>query len=113
MGKKSKKKTGLYLLLGVLATTLIVGAVGALSEGFKNWDYKEWFDTREGLKKIDLRTSNNTQELRENQLLEILNGSNNDSDLFSEVTKISKVYQANGGLKFGTTDNPGNFTANI
>ena len=111
MGKKSKKKTGLYLLLGVLATTLIVGAVGALSEGFKNWDYKEWFDTREGLKKIDLRTSNNTQELRENQLLEILNGSNNDSDLFSEVTKISKVYQANGGLKFGTTDNPGNFTA--
>lgn len=56
MGKKSKKKTGLYLLLGVLATTLIVGAVGALSEGFKNWDYKEWFDTREGLKKIDLRT---------------------------------------------------------
>ena len=56
-------RKGLKILCGVLATLSVVGAtstvVGALSDGFKNWDTSTWFDkgTSEPVTKEDLVTT--------------------------------------------------------
>lgn len=47
------KKTN-AVLLGVVATALLVGGVGALSAGFKKWDYYNWFEKKSNYeKKLD------------------------------------------------------------
>lgn len=57
------KRKGLKILCGVLATLSVLGAtstiVGALSDGFKNWDTSTWFDkgTSEPVTKEDLVTT--------------------------------------------------------
>ena len=109
MGKKKKNKIG--LIVAALISVLLVGSLAALSDGFKNWNTDEWFETRENLIKIDLRNTNNTSVLSDSEILKILNESSNQEDVFSNVENSSNVYQANGGLKLGISSNGGSFKA--
>lgn len=50
------KRKGLKILCGVLATLSVLGAtstiVGALSDGFKNWDTSTWFDKEQATSSV-------------------------------------------------------------
>lgn len=39
--KKSNKKVGTNILIGVLFGAVIIGALGAVTKGFKEWDYRK------------------------------------------------------------------------
>ena len=110
MGKKKKNKIG--LIVAALISVLLVGSLAALSDGFKNWNTDEWFETRENLEKLDLRhTTSNSSKFTESDLLDFLNESCETSSVFDKVENTNSLYKSNGGLKFGNSSNGGNFKA--
>lgn len=50
---KQKTKGVVTGIIAVLAVSLLVGGLGALSKGFKDWDVKHWFDTKENIEEKD------------------------------------------------------------
>ena len=132
--KKGKTKGFITGAVSVLAITLLVGGLGALTKGFQDWSFdfgtQEVVDERENLKVIDLETTENTStSLNSTKLLSYLNeglGTGIDpifsdiayveEDVEGEITKVyqvQSVYKGEGGMKFGTSSALGSFTADL
>lgn len=131
----SKKNKGIVtgLLIGLIGMAC-VGALGTLSKGFKDWNYKEWFktsetqeeDTRVGLVKVNLETEVRGSQLTNTSIISYFNGGLNDeaSPVFKDVASVkeddqsesyllSYAYRDNGGMKLGSSSNLGSFTINL
>lgn len=132
--KKIKLSTTIILSLVGIAS---IGAIGALSNGFKEWNVNEWFtssekevekDERIGLKIIDTTTDVKGSTLNETKIIEFLN-KDLETPIFKEVATITAkdddtqeetttsllgyVYQDNGGMRFGSSSQIGYFTINL
>ena len=136
MSKKYCRKSK-AIATGVIITLVsvaLVGALGAVTKGFKNWDIiphtSTTVDTRQGLKKVDLKTDVKGSTLIETTLVSYLNGGRGDEDpvfkdvayveeVNSETSSVTKtyllnnVYKDNGGMKFGSSALLGSFTVNL
>lgn len=132
--KKGKTKGFITGAVSVLAITLLVGGLGALTKGFQDWSFdfgtQEVVDERENLKVIDLETTENTSTaLNSTRLLSYLNEGLGigidpifsdiayvEEDVEGEITKVyqvQSVYKGEGGMKFGTSSALGSFTADL
>lgn len=138
VSKRNKKiKLSTSILLG-LVDIACVGAIGSLSNGFKDWNVNEWFtpsdsgseiiDERQGLVSVDVTTDKKGSSLNETSIIEFLN-EDLERPVFKEVAKITTidedtqeettttllgyVYQDNGGMKFGASSQRGYFTINL
>ncbi len=123
---KRKQKNILVGVVAVLATALIVGGLGALTKGFREWGKnptsdqinEKVEDERVGLVKIDLTNDVSGSALNEITIISFLN-EKLEEPIFKEVAKpentylIENVYKDNGGLKFGSQKNIGSFTINL
>lgn len=123
---KSKQKNILVGVVAVLATALIVGGLGALTKGFRDWHLstsesdkisEKVEDERVGLVKIDLTNDLSGTLLNETSIISFLN-EDLEKPIFKEVVnqdgyKINQVYKDNGGLKFGSSSQLGSFTIDL
>lgn len=131
--KKIKLSTTIILSLVGIAS---IGAIGALSNGFKDWNVNEWFtsseneelDERQGLVIIDTTSDVKGSTFTETKLIEFLN-KDLETPIFKEIATITTkdddtqeetttsllgyVYQDNGGMKFGSSSQRGYFTINL
>lgn len=134
--KKNAKRT-LGMVIGVMATALIVGGLGAVSKGFTDWNVKEWFtsserveeDNRVGLVKVNLATDVTGSQLTNTSIISYLNSGLNEeaTPVFKDVATVTEtvegeettiyllnyVYKDNGGLKLGSASNLGYFSVNL
>lgn len=115
--KNSKKNKGLVGgIVAVLATMLVVGGLGALSKGFKDWNVKGWFEktsenvekeNRVGLHKVDLKTDVKGSALTNTTLISYLNEGLGDSDpIFKDVAFVYETTSQTGGTSAGSSETP-------
>jgi len=100
MSKYNKKRKTKGIITGavsVLAITLLVGGLGALTKGFQDWSFgfgtQEVEDTRENLRVIDLETGlNSGSALNSSSLLSYLNEGldNGVEPIFSDIAYVEK-----------------------
>ena len=102
-------------IIAVLATLFIVGGLGALTKGFRDWSFEDVVhrekDNRLGLVKLDLTTDKSGSKLNTTSVISLLNEKVQEP-IFKEVKEsseenIKNVYQDNGGLKFGSASEVG------
>ncbi len=115
--KKYLSKKGKGIITGLtigLVGMACIGAVGAMSHGFKDWDYKNWLTEKANLVELDFRTDKATSVLTSSELGQVLNDSvKGKKVIFGDVTNVSTIYQANGGLKFGSSNVNGYFVVDL
>lgn len=132
--RRNKKNRLVGGVIGALVAILLVGGLGAVSKGFKDWNVKEWFtpsekieeDTRTNLVKINLETDVKGSILNNSTLISYLN-EGLEEPIFKDVATVVEgegdsqttkylveyVFKDNGGMKFGSSKNLGSFTANL
>ena len=142
MSKYYRKKSNIGTIVGgTIAGLLLLGLVGGVaykSQGFRNWDIKNWFtksttievkDERQNLKVLNLKNDVSGSKLNETTLITFLNESlgRNVDPIFEKVMSqteevegeetttylINNVYKDNGGLKFGSSSAVGNFVVSL
>ena len=134
--KKHLSKKGKGIITGLtigLVGMACIGAVGALSHGFKDWNYKDWFkpsekDERTNLVKVDLTNDVKGSQLNETTIISFLNegletpifkdvltttSTDESTQQETQVAEIGYCYKDNGGLKLGSSTYRGYFTINL
>lgn len=126
MSRKCKKSSKGIIggIIAVLATILVVGGLGALTNGYRDWNFDNIRniiqgekDNRVGLVKIDLTTEKNGSQLNMTSIISYLN-ERVEEPIFKEVLESSEenlknVFLDNGGLKFGKSSEVGSFTITL
>lgn len=132
VSKKNKGNTT-GIIIGLIGMAC-VGALGAFSQGFKDWNYKEWFktsettkeDTRVGLKIVNLECGVQGQLLTNTTIISYFNGGLGEESepIFKDVEEITNEdqstspllknsYKDSGALKLGSKSETGSFTINL